>query len=46
MIIPANLCINMGSSVSDPDQVSGTGSGSRRAKMTNKNWKKLRNFMF
>jgi hypothetical protein len=30
----------------DPDSESGSGSGSRRTKVTHKNWKKLRNFNF
>jgi hypothetical protein len=30
----------------DPDSTPVSGSGSRRAKMTHKNFKKLRNFMF
>jgi hypothetical protein len=36
----------VGGRVADPDQYSESGSGSRRAKMTHKSRKNLRNFMF
>ncbi len=36
----------IGSVDTDPDSEYGSGSATRRAKMTHKNWKKLRSFMF
>jgi hypothetical protein len=46
MIYPTNLsrCTELVGSVADPDPESG--SGSKRAKITHKNWKIIRNFMF